>query len=149
MAHVIQPLLYDPEDPGYRSDPYPLYARLRTTEPVHRSPLGYWVLSRYADIDQVHRDPRCVRGLQPGDGMVAAWGGWSSPIAAELGSWMLLRDGVDHARFRRTVGKAFHPAAIRSLRTRIRGIVDALLDQAVSRGAMDVIGTWPCPCPSP
>ena len=75
MAHVIQPLLYDPEDPGYRSDPYPLYARLRTTEPVHRSPLGYWVLSRYADIDLVHRDPRCVRGIQPGDGMVAAWGG--------------------------------------------------------------------------
>jgi cytochrome P450 len=147
MAHVIQPLLYDPEDPGYRSDPYPLYARLRTTEPVHRSPLGYWVLSRYADIDRVHRDPRCVRGLQPGDGMVAAWGGWSSPIAAELGSWMLLRDGVDHARFRRTVGKAFHPAAIRSLRTRIRGIVDALLDQAASRGAMDVIGDLALPLP--
>ena len=147
MVHVIQPLLYDPEDPGYRSDPYPLYARLRTTEPVHRSPLGYWVLSRYADIDLVHRDPRCVRGLQPGDGMVAAWGGWSSPIAAELGSWMLLRDGVDHARFRRTVGKVFHPAAIRSLRTRIRGIVDALLDQAASRGAMDVIGDLALPLP--
>ena len=70
MAHVIQPLLYDPEDPGYRSDPYPLYARLRTTEPVHRSPLGYWVLSRYADIDLVahRRASRALRDVLEAEG---------------------------------------------------------------------------------
>ena len=29
-----------------RADPYPLYHRLRQTEPVHRTKLGMWVLSR-------------------------------------------------------------------------------------------------------
>ena len=58
-AHDAAGLLYDPADPRYRIDPYPLYARLREADPVHWSPLGFWVLTRYADIDCAHRDPRC------------------------------------------------------------------------------------------
>jgi len=138
-------LLYDPADPRYRIDPYPLYARLREADPVHWSPLGFWVLTRYADVDCVHRDPRCGRGLQPDDGMVATWGGPSSPITAELGGWMLHKDGPDHTRLRRLVGKVFHPAAVRSLRVRIQGIVDGLLDQVVETGTMDVIADLALP----
>lgn len=140
-------LLYDPADPRYRIDPYPLYARLREADPVHWSPLGFWVLTRYADVDCVHRDPRCGRGLQPDDGMVATWGGPSSPITAELGGWMLHKDGPDHTRLRRLVGKVFHPAAVRSLRMRIQGIVDGLLDQVVEAGTMDVIADLALPLP--
>jgi cytochrome P450 len=39
------------------ADPYPLYDQLRDTEPVHRSTLGMWVLSRYDNCWAAMRDP--------------------------------------------------------------------------------------------
>ena len=42
-------------------DPYPLYARLRAEDPIHRTPQGLWVLTRYADVAAVLRDPRFGR----------------------------------------------------------------------------------------
>jgi len=32
-----------------RANPYPLYDQLRQAEPVHRSKMGIWLLSRYDD----------------------------------------------------------------------------------------------------
>ena len=43
-------LLFNPFDPAFRADPYPFYDVLRETEPVHVSPLGMVVLSRYEDV---------------------------------------------------------------------------------------------------
>jgi cytochrome P450 len=58
---------------------------------------------------------------------------------------MLLRDGAVHTHLRRIVGRAFHPAAITSMRTHIQRIVDRLLDQVVARGAMEVMGELALP----
>jgi cytochrome P450 len=146
-TRAAERLLYDASDPGYRTDPYPLYASLRATDPVHRSPKGFWVLTRYEDIDLVQRDARCSRGLRPDDGMVAAWGGWSSPIATELCAWMMHQDGADHVRLRGLVGKAFQPAGIRLLRARAQTIVDSLLGRVLGTGAMDVIADLALPLP--
>jgi cytochrome P450 len=79
--------------------------------------------------------------------MVAAWGGWSSPIAAELCTWMMHRDGDDHTRLRGLAGKAFHPVGIRLLRARMQGIVDSLLDKVLRTGGMDVIADLALPLP--
>lgn len=52
-----------------RSDPYPFYEQLRTQDPVHwDQSLGFWVLTRYADIASVYNDPRFSRaqGLRRG-----------------------------------------------------------------------------------
>jgi len=48
---------FDPRDPALRSDPYPIYRRLRETDPIHESKFGYIVLSRYADVEAVLRAP--------------------------------------------------------------------------------------------
>jgi hypothetical protein len=40
---------FDPRDPALQTDPYPIYRRLRETDPIHKSKFGYIVLSRYAD----------------------------------------------------------------------------------------------------
>jgi len=42
--------VFDPRDPDFVRDPYPLLSWLRDHDPVHRSPAGPWVLSRYADV---------------------------------------------------------------------------------------------------
>ena len=52
---LTAPLL-DPE--FYAGDPYPLYARLRAEAPVIRNQsLGFWVVSRHAEVIAVSRDP--------------------------------------------------------------------------------------------
>src|SRR5215475_15366162 len=49
--------LYHLLDPDVLADPYPLYRRLRTEDPVHWDPfLHAWVATRYADVVRVLRD---------------------------------------------------------------------------------------------
>lgn len=43
-------LHFNPMDPAFVADPYPMYHRLRVEDPVHLSPLGFWVLTRYEDV---------------------------------------------------------------------------------------------------
>jgi cytochrome P450 len=47
------------------ANPYPLWHRLRVENPVHRSPMGFWVLTRYHDIAVVPR-PAAVSRHVPG-----------------------------------------------------------------------------------
>jgi len=53
--------LYDPFDPVFHQDPYPSYRRLRDEDPVHRTPRGYWVLSRFEDVFGPPSIPRRTR----------------------------------------------------------------------------------------
>jgi len=43
----------------HRDDPYPVYRRLLAEDPVHKTPFGMLVLSRYRDCAAILRDPRC------------------------------------------------------------------------------------------
>src|SRR6266540_2480899 len=54
-------LAFNPFLPEVHEDPYPLYHELRRAEPVHRSPIGFWVLTRHADVLALLRDPRTSR----------------------------------------------------------------------------------------
>ena len=54
-------VLFDPFLPGFNADPFPHYQRLREADPVHQSPLGFWVLTRYEDCVAVLRDQRFGR----------------------------------------------------------------------------------------
>src|SRR5947208_14953468 len=58
-----EPIFFNPLDPEAHADPYPQYRRLREHAPMLRGPRGYWVLSRYADIAAVLRDPRFRVGI--------------------------------------------------------------------------------------
>ncbi len=52
-------VIFNPFLASFKSDPYPTYHRLQESDPVHKSSLnGAWVLTRYADIKKVLRDPR-------------------------------------------------------------------------------------------
>jgi hypothetical protein len=45
-------------DPDLLADPYPAYRRFRAEDPVHRHPLGFYVLTRYDDVAAFLRDAR-------------------------------------------------------------------------------------------
>jgi cytochrome P450 len=134
---------FNPMDPAFVEDPYPTYHVLRSQDPVHRSPLGFWVLTRYADVIATLRDPRLIK--EPIAAFVAARFGMAVPPG--LGLSMLDRDPPDHTRLRGLVSKAFTPKALESLRPHIQEIVDGLLDQVESRGEMDLIEEFAYPLP--
>src|SRR5690242_10284449 len=134
---------FNPMDPEFVADPYPTYHRLRAEDPVHHSPLGFWVLTRYADVIAMLRDPRLVK--EPIAAFVAARFGMTVPPG--LGLSMMDRDPPDHTRLRGLVSKAFTPKALESLRPHIQQIVDGLLAQVESRGEMDLIEEFAYPLP--
>ena len=136
-------VLFNPFEPEFHADPYPFYRRLREQDPVHRTPMGFWVLTRYDDCVAVLRDPRF--GREEFQQMLAAvYGGEDSD---RLPRSMLFRDPPDHTRLRALVSKAFTPRTIEVMRDHIQGIVDRLLDRALGQGGMDVIEDLAYPLP--
>lgn len=136
-------MLFDPMDPEFLADPYPTYHRLRAEDPVHASPLGFWVLTRYEDVVAVLRDPRF--GKEAIAAFVAARFGVAVPPG--LGLSMLDRDPPDHTRLRSLVSKAFTPRVVERLRPHIQQIVDGLLARVEGAGGMDLIEHFAYPLP--
>ena len=134
---------FNPMDPEFVANPYPMYQRLQADDPVHHSPLGFWVLTRYADVIASLRDPRLIK--EPIAAFVAARFGMTVPPG--LGLSMLDRDPPDHTRLRGLVSKAFTPKALERLRPDIHRIVDGLLDRVGEHGEMDLIDEFAYPLP--
>jgi cytochrome P450 len=134
---------FNPMDPEFLADPYPTYHRLRDEDPVHHSPMDFWVLTRYEDVAAVLRDPRFIK--EPIVSMVAARFGVSVPPGVGLS--MLDRDPPDHTRLRSLVSKAFTPRVVEALRPRIQKMVDELITRAEAVGTMDLIEEFAYPIP--
>jgi pimeloyl-[acyl-carrier protein] synthase len=133
---------FNPMDPEFIADPYPIYHALRAEDPVHLSPLGFWVLTRYEDVVATLRDPRFAKEALAA--FVAARFGVAMP---GVGLSMLDRDPPDHTRLRGLVSKAFTPRVVEGLRPHIQEIVDDLLDRVEGAGAMDLIEDFAYPLP--
>jgi len=135
-------LVFNPMDPEFVADPYPMYARLRSEDPVHHSAAGFWVLTRYDDVVAALRDPRLAKEALAA--FVAARFG--QPVPA-MGLSMLDRDPPDHTRLRGLVSKAFTPRVVEGLRPRVQQIVDGLLDAVEAKGSMDLVEEFAYPIP--
>ena len=137
-------LSFNPMAPEFVADPYPTYHRLRAEDPVHQSPLGFWVLTRYDDVVASLRDPRMIK--EPIAAFVAARFGLQAPPLG-MGLSMLDRDPPDHTRLRGLVSKAFTPRVIEQMRSHIQQIVDGLLDRVRGDRGMDLIEQFAYPLP--
>ena len=146
------PAMLNPFEPGFFDDPYSQYARVRESDPVHRTALGPWALFRYADILRVLRDPNlsveednALPLTQDIDPEIRAL---IEERRQKYAASMLDRDPPDHHRLRRLVSKVFTPRMIEELRPRIHTIVVEHLDAMAARGGeADVIGDLAFPLP--
>ena len=134
--------LFNPLSPEVIADPYPHFHRLRTIEPMHRSPLGFLVASRHADVAQVLRDKRLGKDFV--GRMTRRFGSqiMNEPVYRSMSHWMLQQDPPDHTRLRGLVVKAFTARRVEEMRPRIQHIVDAALDRLEPQGSMDVIADF-------
>jgi cytochrome P450 len=139
MADVV----FNPMDPEFVANPYPMYHRLRAEDPVHRNPLGFWVLTRYDDVVWALRDARLAK--EAITSVVAERFGIVNPPT--LTRSMLDSDPPDHTRLRGLVSKAFTPRVVEHLRPRVQAIVDDLLARLDGRHGMDLIEDFAYPIP--
>ena len=131
-------------DPDFLADPYPAYHRLRAEDPIHRHPLGFYVLTRYDDVAGFLRDARF--GKSGYQALIEGRFG-VTPGGPRLGLSMLFRDPPDHTRLRGLVSRAFTPRVVETLRPHVQAIVDRLLAGAAGAGRMDVIADLAYPLP--
>ena len=154
MTHTPDPPVFDPFDPNWSKDPFPLYAALRERAPIHRNQLGFWVVARHEDCLAVLRDRRSssdslnVAAERMPEGFrtpVAE----DDPVAAAMLEMrpFLFRDPPDHTRLRGLVSKAFTPKVVEALRARTQEVVDELLDAAFQADHVDLLEEFAYPLP--
>lgn len=140
--------LYHLLDPEVLANPYPLFHRMRSEDPVHWDPfLHAWVVTRYADVLEVLLTFSADRTPTPAqlDEM-----GLSSlnPIASVMVKQMLFLDAPAHTRLRGLSSKAFTPARVEQLRGHIQDITKGLLDGLQGKSEIDVIAELAEPLPA-
>jgi pimeloyl-[acyl-carrier protein] synthase len=140
--------LYQLLDPEVLANPYPLFRRLRTEDPVHWDPfLHTWVVTRYADVLEVLHTFSADRTHTP-EKLNAMGLSEMSPIAQLMVKQMLFMDPPQHTRLRKLASHAFTPTRVAVLRTHIREIVGRLLDRFEGQHRMDVIADLAEPLPA-
>jgi cytochrome P450 len=139
--------LFNPLSPEFIRNPYPYYHHLRTTDPVHRSLLGFFVASRYTDINFVLRERRFGKDFV--GRMTRRFGSevLDEPVYRSMRHWMLQQDPPDHTRLRGLVVKAFTARRVEDMRPRIQQIVDTVLDRVAAESHMDLIADFAFPLP--
>lgn len=135
--------MYSPE---VLAEPHEFWTLLRETAPVHTvdEGLGFHLVSRYADVQQVLRDADTFRNKisghfasqtspHPDSPAVAAVMENACPYRDVLG-W---GDGEPHAIHRRMVRSGFSTRRVRMLEDFVSTVVDDLLDGLVTGEAVD------------
>lgn len=135
-------------DPEVLANPYPLYHRLRSEDPVYWDAfLHAWVVTRYADVvtvfDRFSADRTPTPEQLTAMGMAAL-----SPIAQVMVRQMLFLDPPAHTRVRSLAARAFTPRRVERLRAHIQEIVEDLLDGVAAAGSMDIIADLAYPLPA-
>ncbi|GAA0608918.1 cytochrome P450 [Kutzneria viridogrisea] len=125
----------------------PVYSRLRAGSSLTRIRLPYgtgvvWLASTYADVKAVLGDPRfsMAAATKPDTPRSTPW-----PMNSD---GLMGKDGQEHARLRRLIGKAFTLRRVEALRPRIRGVVENCCDAMVVHGApADLVNLLALPVP--
>jgi cytochrome P450 len=134
-----------------RNHPFPLFAQVRATGPVHEVRLAdghtAWLIVGYDEARAALNDPRLSKDMHAAlahSGEVVAEGLPGPALARH----MLAVDPPDHTRLRRMATPAFTRRRVDRLDERIRAIVDGLLDDLAARdGVVDLVAGYAFPLP--
>ncbi|MFJ8667112.1 cytochrome P450 [Streptomyces sp. NPDC093600] len=127
----------------FTANPYPYYAKMRETGPVHRVRTAdgdqLWLVVGYEEARAALADPRLskspsVVGLTMLDEQV-------------IGPNLLVLDPPDHTRLRKLVAGQFTGRRVESLRPRIERLTGELADTMAPAGHADLVDSFAFPLP--
>lgn len=140
--------LYHLLDPEVLANPYPLFRRLRTEDPIHWDPFIHaWVVTRYTDVVTVLHNFLAYKPAPP-ETLMAMGLSSLDPITKVMMKQMLFMDPPAHTRLRNLASVVFTPYRMELLRLHIKDIVSSLLDKVQFQGQMDVIADLAEPLPA-
>jgi cytochrome P450 len=131
-----RPGIFGVGDDSFRENPYPILNLLREHQPLAKTPLGPWAVSRYDDVGRLLRE--VAAGMRKRDGTPFLIPDVPPSAEFDPNDFMLLQDGAPHVRLRKLVSKAFTPRMIERLRPAIQEVCDACVDRVLERGSLDV-----------
>ena len=114
-AQLALAAAFDPNrlDAAFYENPYPVYAALRSFDPVHRCPDGTYFLSRYADLDRIYRD-RTAFSSDKKQAFAPKFG-VGSPLYEHHTTSLVFNDAPYHTRVRRQIVGALTPHVLKAM----------------------------------
>ncbi|MEU0523462.1 cytochrome P450 family protein [Streptomyces niveus] len=129
--------------PDFTADPYPYFAKLRESGPVHevRTPHGerLWLIVGHREARAALADPRFSKS--------PATVGTTMLDERVIGPNLLLVDPPDHTRLRKLVAREFTAHRVAGLRERIQCVTDELIDAMLPAGQGDLVESLSYPLP--
>jgi cytochrome P450 len=136
----------------FPADPYPVLAALRQIAPVHWSEAwGFWVVTRYADVTAILRDPRRFSNVGRSAAVERVPDDQRRRLAPMFDSFRVGMPSTDppiHTRLRTLVNKVVVPSRVEAMRPRIQQLFDELLDEVIDARRMDLIDVLAYPFPA-
>ncbi|MCH1492507.1 MAG: cytochrome P450 [Luminiphilus sp.] len=136
---------FNPMDPQLLADPYPIFQWMREEDPIHRSDLGFWVMTRHEDcrhvlIDKTFGQGDFVKNIQlfyDADFDVLA-----HPAYIWLSRVFVMQDPPTHTRLRGLVAGALSLKRIRAMEPRVRELARAMLARLADQPGTNFIETF-------
>ncbi|EGX59847.1 cytochrome P450 CYP267A1 [Streptomyces zinciresistens K42] len=135
-------------------DPYPVYAGMRASAPVHLSDANTgrtWFVPRYADVIDVLRDDRFSAALKaPGfiNQFPPEQRAEFQPFNRSVAGWVVLQDPPAHRRLRQLMNKGFTRQLVATLRPKVTEIAAGLIHDMAERRSGDFMTDFAQPFPA-
>lgn len=134
---------FDPFAHDYQQDPYPILKLARQEDPVFYSErLGYWVVTRHADVRQIFRDRRTWSASITQDPVTPLYDSSVQTLqqaGVHLGPALVNEDPPTHTAKRRLLNDWFLPHNVAAQEDMIRELVREHIDNFVQRGSADLV----------
>ncbi|MEP6874261.1 MAG: cytochrome P450 [Burkholderiales bacterium] len=134
---------------AFYDDPYPTFHALREHAPVKRMPDGSVLLTRYADVIAVYKDPKTFSSDKHEE--FGPKYGLDSKLFEHHTTSLVFNDPPLHTRVRRLIAGALTPRHVNAMEDGLVRLVDGLLDamrvRAEHRETIDLIESFAAAIP--
>lgn len=128
-------------------EPWEVFDLLQREAPVHFHPepggRGFWVLTKYDDVQAVLRDPKTFSSEVGGSATIDDL---PEDVLAVRRSFLEF-DPPKHGRYRRLISTSFTPGAVTRYEEWLRNLTRHLLDEALRAGEFDLVHELAAPIP--
>jgi cytochrome P450 len=120
----------------FYENPFPYYAKLQAEYPIRRLADGTLLLTRYADVEFVYKNPRIFSSDKQRE-FGAKFG--ATPLYEHHTTSLVFNDPPLHTRVRRLINGSLTPRAIAQIQPELEQLVDRLLDAMEAKEGVDLI----------